>query len=144
MDIEEFDYNDDGTWLWADINETLVNITLPQATLHGDATTPGWASVAFQMKIDEASTVHILTELGRLREIDTTPYPMVWLTEKQNTRMSELIFSIGSYAEQQMVWFVAGDVELNDETWAAFCQKVKELGVDEMTSIWQEAADALH
>ena len=140
---EEFDYNDDGTWLWADVDETLVNITLPQATLHGDATTPGWADVAFQMKIDEASTVHILTELGRLREIDSLPYPMVWLTEAQNTRVSELIFSIGSYAEQQMVWFVAGDVELNDETWAEFCQTVKALGVDEMVSIWQEAADAL-
>ena len=140
---DEFDYNDDGTWLWSDVNETLVNITLPQATLHGDATTPGWASVAFQMKIDEASTVHILNELARLREIDSLPYPMVWLTEKQNARMSELIFSIGSYAEQQMVWFVAGDVELNDTTWAEFCQTVKELGVDEMTSIWQEAADAL-
>ena len=55
--------------------------------------------------------------------------------------MDELIVQISSYAEYQMVWFVVGDVELNDETWAAFCEQVKALGVDEMVEIWQTAAD---
>ena len=40
-----------------------------------------------------------------------------------------------------MAWFVAGDVELNDETWADFCAQVKALGIDEMVSIWQNAYD---
>ncbi len=137
----EFDYNDDGTWLWADINETLVNITLPGATLHGDATTPGWASVPFQMRMDDKATQHILTQLQLLREVDSLPYPLVWLTEADNARVNELIYQIGRYAEQQMVWFVVGDVELNDETWAEFCQTVRDLGVDEMVAIWQHAVD---
>lgn len=55
--------------------------------------------------------------------------------------MSELQLSISSYAEKQMTWFVAGDVELNDTTWAEFCQQVKALGMDEMVSIWQNAYD---
>ena len=40
-----------------------------------------------------------------------------------------------------MVWFVTGDVELNDDTWQEFCQQVKALGMDELVSILQTAAD---
>jgi hypothetical protein len=103
---------------------------------------PGWASVDFQKRLDESATQHILTELEKLRAIDSMPYPMVWLTAAQQQRMNELALNIALYAEQQMVWFVAGDVELNDETWNEFCQTVKTLGVDEMVSIWQAAVDA--
>lgn len=138
---EEFDYNDDGTWLWNDVSETLVNITLPGATLHGDATTPGWASVEWQMRMDEKSTLHVLGELHRLRAIDSMPYPLVWLTEKDNARVNQLIYQIGRYAEQQMVWFVVGDVPLNDDTWAEFCETVKNLGIDEMVGIFQNAVN---
>lgn len=135
----EFDLYEDGRWLWADVNETLISITLPGATIHGDATTPGWACVDFQMRIDEASTVHILEQLQRLRGIDSLPYPLVWLSESDNKRVNELIYQIGAYAEQQMVWFVVGDVPLNDETWAAFCQQIRTLGVEEMVSIFDRA-----
>lgn len=139
----EFDWNDDGTWLWVDSSETLMNETLPGATLRSGAAMPGVASVAFQQKLDDKTTVHILNGLKKLRDIDAVPYPLVWLTEAQQTRVDELIYQIGKYAEQQMVWFVVGDVPLTDETWAEFCQTVKSLGVDEMVSIWQAASDAL-
>ena len=141
---EEFEYIEgpDGPWMWTDAGETLTKVTLPQGTLHGDASMPGWASVDFQKRLDESATQHILTELEKLRAIDSMPYPMVWLTAAQQQRMNELALNIALYAEQQMVWFVAGDVELNDKTWNEFCQTVKALGVDEMVSIWQAAADA--
>ena len=40
-----------------------------------------------------------------------------------------------------MVWFVTVDVELTDGGCADVCEQVKALGIDEMVSIWQEAAD---
>ncbi len=139
---EEFDVNDDGTWLWVDTSETLHSITLPQATMRTGTPMPGVTSVDFQLRLDDAMTNRIINALIRLRTIDSEPYPMVWLTQEEQQRVDELIFQIGSYAEQQMVWFVCGDVPLDDETWAAFCQTVRDLGVDEMVSIWQAAADA--
>ena len=138
----EFDVNDDGTWLWLDSTEMLNNVILPQATMRTGTPMPGVSSVAFQKRLDDAATVRIINALERLREIDEEPYPLVWLTQEQQERVNELIYQIGSYAEQQMVWFVCGDVPLNDETWAEFCQTVRDLGVDEMVGIWQSAADA--
>lgn len=142
MEGVEFDTNDDGTWLWVDTTETLNLVTLPQATLRTGTPMPGVTSVEFQLRLDDTATNRIIKSIRRLREIDSEPYPMVWLTQEQQERVDALMYQIGSYAEQQMVWFVTGDVPLNDETWAEFCQTVRDLGVDEMVSIWQSAADA--
>jgi len=142
MEGVEFDVNDDGSWLWVDTTETLNKITLPSATIRTGSPTPGFTSVAFQQRLDDPTTQRVVSALMRLREIDSMPYPLVWLTQEQQNRVDELIMQIGSYAELQMVWFVTGDVELTDETWQEFCQKVHDLGVDEMVSIWQEAANA--
>ena len=49
---------------------------------------------------------------------------------------------IAPYAEQAMASFVVGDTELNDETWAEFCRRLDELGLEEMTALWQKYADA--
>lgn len=138
---EEYSWNDDGTWLWETTSEALVNTVLPAATLRSGITMPGYASLDFQQKIDDAATVQVVSNLIQLKRIDSLPYPMVYLTNEQQARVDELILSIGKYAEYQMVWFIVGDVELNDETWAEFCQQVKALGVDEMVEIWQTAAD---
>ena len=138
---DEFSVNEDGTWLWETANQESLDTILPQVTLRGGISMPGYASVEFQQRIDDVNTLHVLNSLLRLREIDSLPYPLVYLTAEQQTRLDELIWNIGKYAEQQMVWFVTGDVELNDENWAAFCEQVKALGMDEMVQIWQTAAD---
>lgn len=138
----EFDWNDDGTWLWVDSSETLINVTLPSATLRAGTAMPGRASVGFQKKLDDASTVHIISEIERLKTFDSMPYPQVWMTAEQQKAVDEAIFRIGSYAEQQMVWFVTGDVALTDASWAEFCKTVRELGVEDMVSVFQQALDA--
>ncbi len=141
MEGEEFSWNDDGTWLWETTSEELMTTVLPEATIRSGVSMPGYASIDFQKKIDDQSTIHVVESLLRLKAIDSLPYPMVYLTEEQQARVDELIVQITNYAEYQMVWFVVGDVELNDETWADFCAQVKSLGVDEMVQIWQTAAD---
>ena len=138
---EEFTWNDDGTWLWESTSETLMSSVIPDATIRSGMSMPGYASIAFQQKIDDASTLLVVESLLRLKSFDSMPYPLVYLTREQQVRVDELIWNIAKYAEYQMVWFVTGDVELNDQTWQAFCEKVHALGIDEMVSIWQTAYD---
>ena len=141
MEGEEFYWNDDGTWLWETTSDTLLSTVLPAATIRAGIHMPGYASIDFQKKIDDNATLHVMDSLLRLNSFDTLPYPLVYLTAEQQKRVDELIEAITTYAEYQMVWFVVGDVELNDDTWAAFCDRVKALGIDEMVEIWQTAAD---
>jgi len=141
VDGEEFTWNDDGTWLWESTSESLLSTILPEATIRSGTNMPVHASLPFQQKIDDASTKQVVASLIALKAIDSMPYPLVYLTEEQQTRVAELIWDIGKYAEYQMVWFIAGDVAFNDDTWQDFCEQVKALGMDEMVSIWQTAAD---
>ena len=68
------------------------------------------------------------------------PYPPVFLTAEQQRRVDAIQADLGYYAEQQMVWFVTGDVAITDDTWNDFCRTLQEKGMDEMLAIWQEAA----
>ena len=142
MEGEEFEYNDDGTWLWTSTAEELTSNVLPHATIRSGNSMPGLASVEFQSRIDDQQTARIIGELAALKAIDTEPYPLVWLTDDQQKRVNELQLDIGRYAETQMTWFVTGDKELNDANWQEFCDQVMALGMEEMLSIWQSAADA--
>ncbi len=141
LENEDYEWNDDGTWLWTVPSESLSDV-LADCTLRAGMSMPGYASVAFQQQIDDANTVHVVNALYSLKQADTLPVPMVYLTKEQEARANELIFAIGSYAELQMTWFVTGDVELNDESWADFCRKVEELNMAELVSIFQTAVDA--
>lgn len=141
MEGEEFAYNDDGTWIWESTTDNTLSTILPSVTMRSGTSMPGYSSVPFQQKIDDVSTLHVVNSLVRLKEFDSMPYPLVYLTEEQQARVDELMWSIGKYAEYQMVWFVTGDVELTDDTWQEFCRQVKALGMDELVSIWQTAAD---
>lgn len=138
LEGEDFDWNDDGTWLWSVSNEALDGM-LKESTIRSGVSMPGMASVDFQMKIDDAATRHVVANLAALKELDSLPLPLVYLTEAQQARVDEIIYDLGMYAEYRMVWFVTGDVPLTDESWAAFCQGVKEQGIDELVSIFQSA-----
>lgn len=138
---DEFLWVDEDSWKWIDSSETLLARTLPQSTIGAGAAVPGIDWYEFQMKVDEKETVRIMQEMRKYEDIATMPYPLVWLTEKEQKRVNELILQVGSYAEQQMVWFIAGDVKLNDKNWDKFCDKVYDLGMQEMLDIWQTAAD---
>ena len=137
---EEFDWNDDGTWMW-DVTTDALSGLLEDVAMRAGVSMPCYADVPFQQSIDDAQTQYVVEALLRLKAIDSLPYPLVYLTEAQQARVDELILQIGRYAEYQMVWFVNGDAELTDEAWTEFCQTVREKGIDELVSIFQTAAD---
>ena len=63
------------------------------------------------------------------------------MTREEQARVAELQLNIGRYAEQNMVWFVTGEKELNDESWAAFVTRLEEQGLAEMLEIFQRAIE---
>ena len=64
---EEFAWNDDGTWMWETTSEMLMSSVLPHATIRSGISMPGYASIGFQQKIDDASTIHVVENLLKLR-----------------------------------------------------------------------------
>lgn len=136
---EDYDWNDDGTWAYARTAEEVV--AMQGTNTIWTTSMPSYASAEIQMKMDDDATHALAAELARVRHWEKRAMPLLYLTQEQMNRVTELQSGISTYAETRMAWFVAGDVELNDETWADFCAQVKALGIDEMVSIWQNAYD---
>lgn len=136
---EDYTWNQDGTWSWVYDAETMASTVLAEVTISDGGSAPGLASVDFQLCYDDESTHTVIAALKELKELATVPYPSVWLDDATQARVNELQMDLGLYAEQQMVWFVVGDVPLNDETWAEFCQTLEAKGLNEMLTIWQNA-----
>ncbi|MGN0745962.1 MAG: hypothetical protein ACI4ML_04735 [Aristaeellaceae bacterium] len=137
---EEYAWNSDGTWSWIYDTETMANGLLAEATIADGASMPGLASVEFQLSYDDTVTHTVIEELLSLKAVARLPYPQVFLTEEKQARVDAIQADLGYYAEQQMVWFVTGDVELNDDTWNDFCRTLEQKGMEEMLAIWREAA----
>lgn len=136
---EDYDWNDDGTWAYARTAEEVI--AMQGTNTIWTTSMPSYASAEIQMKMDDDATHALAAELVRVRQWEKRAMPLLYLTQEQMNRVTELQSGISTYAETRMAWFVAGDVELNDETWADFCTQVKALGIDEMVSIWQNAHD---
>lgn len=137
---EDYDWNDDGTWEYARAAEEVV--ALQSTNTIWTTSMPSYASAEIQLKLDDDATNRLATELTRVRQWEKRSVPLLYLTQEQLDRVTALQSGISGYAEAHMAWFVAGDVPLNDETWADFCAQVKALGIDEMVTIWQSAYDS--
>ncbi len=136
---KEYEVLSDGTWRWKVSAENLEKEVIRPATIADGAAVPGYAFPDYWLKYDDADIHNELTQLSALAEIATEPCPQVMLTEAEAARLAMIWPEIGIYCENQMTHFVTGDEPLNDQTWAAFCEKMKELGMDEVVAIWQGA-----
>lgn len=139
--LEDVDYswNNDGTWSWVMDDQTVATTMLAQINMTEGGFMPGLCSEAFQLAYDQKEAHDAITAIQELKRFSVKPYPLVCLTEEQQSRINEIQLPLSHYAEQTMAWFVTGDLELTDETWNDFCQRVEALGLSEMVGIWQDA-----
>ena len=140
-EIDDYSWNDDGTWNWLLDDQTVALTVLPQVNMTEGGYMPGWSSDAFQLAYGDRQTNEAVKATQALKRVSVEPYPLVCLTEEQETRVAEIQLPLGRYVERTMAWFVTGDMELNDQTWETFCRTGGELGLSEMVTIWQMALD---
>jgi putative aldouronate transport system substrate-binding protein len=137
---EEYFWNEDGKWEWmADVN-TVANSILPDATISEGGAVPGLFTADFQEKYDDSSTAFLVGEMRRIRQWTVMPFPLVTLSREDEARIGELHGAIAPFAEARMAAFVTGDTPLNDETWQAFCEGVRQRGIEEEIALWQKYA----
>ena len=135
----EYEWHEDGTWSWIADAQTVATTVLAQSTIAEGGMMPGLSSVEFQRAYDEKETSRAISALLELKEVSVEPYPLVWLDDEQLAELAAIQADLGSYAEQTMVWFVTGDLPLDDENWNTFCDTLQEKGLARMLEILQDA-----
>ena len=135
---EEYSWNDSGMWEWNEDLTTVAQEILPQHTIAGGSIPPGLALEDFQLHYAEESTRRTIEMLARVKEYAVLPFPLVTLSREDEAEIARIQKDLMGYAEQAMAAFVTGDVELNDDQWAVFCNTVREKGLNSAVGIWQK------
>lgn len=135
----EYSWNENGTWYWEADTETVANTILAESTIAEGGRAPGWVSPDFQLAYEDAEPHRLIMAMQALKEKCVLPYPPTYFTREELTRLNALQADLGYAAEQAMVWFVTGDVPLNDETWADFCKMLDGKGLNDMVALLQNA-----
>ncbi len=141
LEGEEYQVLSDGTWSWLADAQTVARTILQEYTIAEGAATPGYVPLSYQMNYDDDGAHRAVVMLDNLRQVSVLPYPLVYLTAEQQRRVDELWAEIGPYSEKTMARFVVGDYPLDDATWQTFCDTLRQMGLDEMVTIWQDAMD---
>lgn len=139
VEDEDYAWNDDGTWDWVMDDQTVASNVLPQVNMTEGGNMPGLSSDDFQLAYAERQAHQAVVSMQALKAVSVTPYPLVYLTEEQSSRLRELQLDVGRYADRTMACFVTGDIPLDDENWQVFCQTLEDKGLEELVGILQAA-----
>ena len=60
--------------------------------------------------------------------------------EESNSIVNQ-IADICAYADEVILKWVVGENELNDASWAEYCDRLESLGLGEVTAVYQKAYD---
>ena len=135
----DYEVHEDGTWSWLYSAEDVMNIVMTEDTIADGSATPGYVSPSYQLAFDDDATHRQLERIYALASKSVEPIPQIYLTDEEREKIDAIWPAISEYCETQMTWFITGDQKLEDDTWNAFCQKARELGIDEVAAIYQSA-----
>ena len=110
-----------------------------QTTLMGLATVPGLIPDFYYTGVnpaEDANSAHTNDQL--INHMHGTIVPVLQLTEEENETISTIIADIEPYVENYTAQVIGGLISLED-TWADYQKTLKEMGIDELISIYQAA-----
>ena len=73
------------------------------------------------------------------RESDQYTLPLLSLTQDESETYSSTFSDIETYVSEMTVKFIIGQEELSEESYAAYCQNIEAMRIDECTEILQAA-----
>ena len=145
--MRDVDYvvDGDGTWRYLDAVQSNFD-TFRGTTLieGGSAEQPGISTGEFERLMSGSAMVtNILDQQRDFRQYVVMPFPYYTLTKEQSDAIAPLQKELGYYVDMQIARWVLGEEEISDESFAAFEEKLNELGLNEFLSFWQDVLNRM-
>ena len=141
---EDIDYlvDGDGTWRFVDSIQSNYDMFRGGTLIDGGAMYPGILAEEFQKKMGGSTRAQNELRQQMAVAADTQmPFPYYTLTREQESKVTALQNEIGYYVDMQLARWVLGEEEISDETFAAFENKLQELGLNDFLAFWQDILD---
>ena len=76
-----------------------------------------------------------------INEIAARPFPYYSLNHEQEAYIAPLQAKIGRYVDESIALWVMGEKKITDESFAEFESTLKEMGLDDFMTFWQDVLD---
>jgi len=133
-------FREDGTWDWVGGAEGLGLSGLSELTVYDNGDMPWLFPLEFNNLYFETNVGRMNDELMALQQHAVQPFPTYTLTIEENEYVGQLQMELGRYVDETLARMVLGEMEINEETKAAFLNGLEERGVADMIAFWQEIA----
>ena len=145
--LQDVDYlvDGDGTWRYLEAVQNNFD-TFRGATLieGGSSDQPGVSVSEFERRMSgSAMVLNILEQQRDFHEFVRMPFPYYTLTAEQSETVAPLQEKLGYYVDMQIARWVLGEEEISDESFAAFEEKLQELGLKEFLAFWQDVLNQM-
>ena len=136
---EDYLVDGDGTWRFLEGVQNNYDFFRADRLIDGGAVHPGILARDFEYKMSGAAVVQdILDKQSEFDRYVKMPFPYYYLTKEQEEKLSPLQQKLGYYVDMQLARWVLGEEEISDESFRNFEAELKNLGLDEFMSIWQD------
>ena len=138
--VEGKDYtvSGDGFWTFNTNAARDVNSIRSDVLIYTGTATPGLYPSDFVEHVDSEPDKHVFAENARVLKVAervTQPY---CLTQENQAQADALAARLGGIVDRGIARFATGEVELNDETYAAWLDELRAAGSTELTALFAE------
>ena len=133
---EDYAWNADGTWSFKVTNTRTINDIRANVLMYTGAAMPGLYPSDFIAKVASPVDQHVFEQNERVHAVSEQVVPAHALNAADQQRANELTAVLGGLVDKGIARFATGEVELNDETYAAWLAELKAAGSDELAALY--------
>ena len=133
---EDYAWNADGTWSFKVTSSRTINDIRANVLMYTGAAMPGLYPSDFIAKVASPADQHVFTQNERVHAVSEQVVPAHALSDADQQRANELTAVLGGLVDKGIARFATGEIELNDETYAAWLSELKAAGSDELVALY--------
>lgn len=133
---EDYAWNADGTWSFKVTNSRTINDIRANVLMYTGTAMPGLYPGDFISKVASPVDAHVFEQNERVHAVSEQVIPTHALGLEDQRRADKLTAVLGGLVDKGIARFATGEVELNDETYAAWLAELKAAGSDELVALY--------
>ena len=133
---EDYAWNADGTWSFKLTGSQTINDVRANVLMYTGAAMPGLYPSDFISKVASPVDQHVFEQNERVHAVSEQVIPAHALSLERQQRANELTAVLGGLVDRGVARFATGEIELNDETYAAWLSELKAAGSDELVAMY--------
>lgn len=136
---EDYVFDENGRWTFVTDAMRTVDDIRAEVLMYTGAAMPGIYPSDFVGSVGSEIDQHVFAGNERVLAVSEQVMPAYLLDEAAQARADELAVTLGGLVDRGIARFATGEVELNDDTYAAWLDELRAAGSGELTELFRAA-----